>query len=79
MPKIETIGAWLFHFYSAEEDRPHVHIRNKAGKSAEIWLEPDIVVAANYGVRAIDLRKLVRIVEKNKTKYLEAWHEHFDS
>jgi len=54
-------------------------IRNKAGKSAKIWLEPDIVVAANYGVRAIDLRKLVRMVEENKTKYLEAWHEHFDS
>ena len=79
MPKIDNIGAWLVHFYSAEEDRPHIHVRNKDGQSAKIWLEPNVEVAANYGVRALDLRRLVKAANDNKDKYLEAWHGHFDS
>ncbi len=77
MPKIERIGAWLIHFFSLEENRAHVHIEHKDGRHVKIWLEPVVEIARNDGLKQRELKRFVRLVSENKTKYMEAWHGHF--
>ena len=44
--------------------------------SAKFWLEP-VVLAANFGFSAIELRRVQSIVEANQASFIEAWYGHF--
>lgn len=77
MPTVLRIGPYRFHFYSREENEPpHIHV-TRGDIEAKFWLEP-VAVAANYGFRPVELRKVERLVLENCQTFLDAynrWHE----
>src|SRR5688572_29466312 len=44
-----------FFFFSREEPRIHVHVFCSQGE-AKFWIEPEIELADNYGLRSSDLQ-----------------------
>jgi hypothetical protein len=76
MPTVLRVGPYQFYFYSHESNEPpHIHV-DREGLSAKIWLEP-MAVAKNQGFRAVELRKVARIVAKNHKFLLASWHGYF--
>ena len=77
MPTIDDIGPYKFFFYSAEgTELPHVHIR-RDNATAKVWLNP-VRVAYSRRFQGHELNKLLKLIEENKDRILEAWHEYFD-
>ncbi len=54
---------------------PHIHV-DRDEFSAKFWLEP-IALSRNLGFRPHELRQIQNLIEKNRDKFLEAWHGHF--
>ncbi|MCY3646480.1 MAG: DUF4160 domain-containing protein [Chloroflexi bacterium] len=76
MPTVVREGPYRFYFYSHEPNEPpHVHVDRDAD-SAKFWLRP-VALAANYGFRPVELRRVERLVERYATMLLEAWDERF--
>jgi hypothetical protein len=49
MPTALRTGPYRFYFYSYDCEEPrHVQV-DREGASAKYWLDPDILLAANYG------------------------------
>lgn len=60
MPTVLRIGPYRFHFYSREiGEPPHVHVA-RDDFEAKFWLDP-VRVAANYGFRPAELRRIERV------------------
>ncbi len=76
MPTVIIIGAYRFHFYSADgNEPPHIHIR--AGKAhAKFWLSPVRFETSN-GFKPHELRKIEKLIIKHHNEFLEAWNEYF--
>ena len=77
MPTVLRIGRFRFHFYSNESgEPPHIHVASGDGE-CKFWLDP-IVLAANRGLRAADVRHVERWVYQHaeflKEKYREDRH-----
>ena len=54
----------------------HVHVFSPDGE-AKFWLEPQIELALNKGLRAVELTELHRIIEERQDEIREHWHRHF--
>ncbi len=79
MPIIFRYDGFTFFFYSNEgnpREPVHVHVR-KAGGDAKFWLFPEVVVADSYGITPSTLRALSKIIEQNRHRINECWHEYF--
>jgi hypothetical protein len=75
MPTI-FIKGYKFRFYSSDvNEPPHVHVIN-AERVAKIWLN-SLEAAYNRGYNKAELNRVLKLTEKNRTKLLEAWNEHF--
>jgi hypothetical protein len=78
MPTIDDIGPYKFFFYSSEgREPPHVHVRRDRS-TAKFWLNP-VRLARSRGFGGRELRAIQKLVEQNREKMLEAWHEHFNN
>ena len=75
-PTLFILGPYRFFFFSREESRPHVHVISSDGE-AKFWLEPVVSLATSYGLSERELRKLQKIVEKERAKIRKAWKEYF--
>ena len=76
MPTIFRIGPFRFYFFSHEPNEPpHVHVDRDAA-TIKVWLEP-VEVAKSRGFRAHEIGGIVKMVEDNRERLLEAWHEYF--
>jgi hypothetical protein len=76
MPTVLRVGPYQFYFYSHEDaEPPHVHV-DRENRSAKIWLQP-VSLAKNARFRPVELRKIIRIVAKNRKYLLSSWHGHF--
>ena len=76
MPTIFRIGPFRFYFFSHEpNESPHVHVDRDAA-TIKVWLEP-VEVAKSRGFRAHEIGGIVTMVEDNRERLLEAWHEYF--
>jgi len=72
MPTVLRIGPYRFHFYSREPNEPpHIHVE-RDDFEAKFWLQP-VALAANFGFKAAELRKLEKLVEENCEKLIEAY------
>ena len=60
-PKFRQEDGYTFKIYSNEEERKHIHVV-KAECEAKFWLEPQIDLAANYGLCNKDLKKITELV-----------------
>ena len=75
-PTVLREGPYRFHFFLNEGNEPaHVHV-DAGDKSAKFWLEP-VSLAASRHFAAHELNELVRIVVRNRERFLEVWNERF--
>ena len=65
-----------FFFFSREEPRMHVHVFSPDGE-AKFWLEPQIELAVNKGLRTVELTELHRIIEERQDEIRQHWNRHF--
>jgi len=75
-PTIFRELGFRFFFFSREEARIHVHVYSAHGE-AKFWIEPEIELADNYGLRRPDLQIARRLIEKHEDEIRDAWHKHF--
>ncbi len=75
-PTVFREGAYRFFFFSREERRTHIHVSHPTGE-AKFWLDPDIELAANYGLTAQRVAKVVRLIEEHEDEIRVAWRRHF--
>jgi hypothetical protein len=54
----------------------HVHVHHETGE-AKIWLEPEIVIAENYGLSPARLTAALRLVREHENEIRAAWQTHF--
>ena len=76
MPTVKNIpGPYRFFFYSFDCNEPmHVHIQRER-MVCKFWLEP-VVLSNNHGFTPQELNTIREIIDNNKNKIVEAWHEH---
>ncbi len=76
MPTVLTSGPYRLYFYSHEPNEPpHVHVE-RGELTMKVWLEP-VSLALNRGFRPHEINAILKLVEQNRTRLLEAWHEYF--
>ncbi len=76
MPVVLRIGPYVFFFYSQENNEPpHIHIRRDK-KKAKFWLDP-VELHSSDGLRPHEINRLAKLVEENRTLFLEAWNDYF--
>jgi hypothetical protein len=77
MPTVLRAAGFRFFFYSGDRgEPPHVHVESD-GQIAKFWLNP--VRMHNSGGFSRDaIRRIQKIVEENRKRFLRSWHEHFD-
>jgi hypothetical protein len=56
----------------------HVHVQTAEGE-AKFWLEPNIELAENYGLKPRQLNAALRLVKKHEDEIRKAWQAHFGS
>ncbi len=75
MPTILRLDGYRFFFFSDEHMPEHIHVE-KADSYARIELE-SLKVTDSYNLTSKELKNIVKLVNKNKTKLKEGWDEYF--
>ena len=78
VPTVMLSGPYRLIFFSSDwSEPPHVHVFRDAAQ-AKFWLDP-VHLDGSRGFRAIELRRIERLVENNRDEMLRAWNEYFSS
>ena len=56
----------------------HVHVFCASGE-AKFWLEPEVELAQNYGLREKELKDARGLIEEHIDEIRAAWQKHFSS
>lgn len=75
-PTIFRERGYRFFFFSREELRLHVHVIGPNGE-AKFWIDPQIELAQNQGMRASELRIVRKLIEEHADEIRRTWQEHF--
>jgi hypothetical protein len=76
MPTVLLEAGFRFFFYSRENhEPPHIHVE-RGEKLAKYWLDP-VELASSKRFRAHELSALRERVLIHRSRFLEAWNEHF--
>jgi Domain of unknown function (DUF4160) len=75
-PTVFRDGAYRFFFFSREESRSHIHVTHPTGE-AKFWIDPEIDLAANYGLSAQRIARARRLIEEHEDEIRAAWRRHF--
>ena len=67
-----------FYFFSREETRIHIHVLGADGQ-AKVWLEPNIEVAYNHGLRDTTVGIALALIREREHEIRAAWEQHFRS
>jgi Domain of unknown function (DUF4160) len=54
----------------------HVHVHGSNGE-AKFWLEPEIELADNYGLRSGELSTVRALINAHENEIRDAWNRHF--
>ena len=54
----------------------HVHVTSPGGE-AKIWIEPAVELALNRGLKDIELREIIQIIQERHDEIKNHWHRHF--
>ena len=79
MPVVLRIDGLRFLFYSNEgspREPPHIHVLQDRDE-AKFWLRPEVSLAYNDGFDARRLNRIQKLVERNREKLEDAWHDYF--
>jgi ribosomal protein L16/L10AE len=74
MPTVLEMFGMRFYFYSREHEPMHVHVENADGR-AKFYLEPEIKLAENKGIKSKDLKIAENTIEKYLEKIVNEWKE----
>jgi len=78
MPTALRIGPYRFYFYSYDCNEPrHMHV-DRENRSAKFWLDPDVLLAENYGYNRKDLRDIEQIARENLERLRDEWNAFCD-
>jgi hypothetical protein len=80
MPTIENVGPYRVFFYSDDHTPEHVHIERDGGEvKIEFFTGPNGKpnLIWNKGMKKSDVRAAMKIVKKNRDRYLEEWNEFY--
>jgi hypothetical protein len=77
-PTVLRVRGYRFYFFSREEARPHVHVQHASGE-AKISLDPEVGLAARYGLSDARAAVAVRIAKEHEDEIHAAWQAHFGS
>ncbi len=75
-PTVLRVRGYRFYFFSREERRPHVHVQHASGE-AKFWLEPQVELAADYGLGSTRINAARKIIEERVDDIRAAWAKHF--
>lgn len=75
-PTIFRHGNMRFFVFSREKTRLHVHVQSPDGE-AKFWLEPDITLAQNYGLKFQALNEARKLVREHEQIIRASWYWHF--
>jgi hypothetical protein len=75
-PTVFRWKGYRFFFFSREEKRMHVHVFSPDGE-AKFWLEPELSLADNFGLREGQIAQLKQVMEDRKGEIEKAWKNHF--
>jgi hypothetical protein len=70
-PTVFRESGFRFFFFSREEPRQHIHVQSAHGE-AKFWLEPEIELADNYGLKSHELRVAQTLIEERKDEIRQA-------
>ncbi len=78
MPTVLQLGPYSFIFFSSDRGEPaHIHVKRDR-QIVKLWLEP-VSLAKNRGFQQHEINRVTHLVEQNRGKLLEAWHDYFGS
>jgi hypothetical protein len=78
MPTVLRVGPYRFFFYAGDKDEPqHIHVE-RDDKISKFWLEP-VRLQSSGGFNRIEISRIHKIIEENRSRLLEAWNEYFSS
>ena len=76
MPTIMISGIYRLFFFSGDRDEPpHVHVEHE-DRLAKFWLDP-VRLQRSTGFNRFELTGIEKVVNRHKTRLLEAWNEYF--
>jgi hypothetical protein len=75
-PTVFRYQQYRFFFFSREESRMHVHVTSPDGE-AKIWVEPAVELALNRGLKDIEIREILLIIQERHNEIKHHWHRHF--
>lgn len=75
-PNLFSYKNYRFFFFSLEEPRVHVHVLSPDGE-AKFWIEPQIELAMNHGLKAHQISELERVIKEHEDEIRNAWIRHF--
>ncbi|MBF0518776.1 MAG: DUF4160 domain-containing protein [Nitrospirae bacterium] len=75
-PTVFVYKGYRFFFFSKEESRPHVHVNCSDGE-VKFWLEPEVSLAINYGLKENQINEIKKIVGDNVNEIRNKWSEYF--
>ncbi|MCY4631890.1 MAG: DUF4160 domain-containing protein [bacterium] len=76
MPTILREGPYRFFFYSNDrEEPPHVHVQ-RDDRVGKFWLDP-VRLQRSGGLQRAELRRIARIIERDREYLRETWNEYF--
>jgi hypothetical protein len=77
MPTVLRVAAYRFFFYSGDRgEPPHVHVERDE-RTAKFWLDP-VRMHSSGGFNRDEIRRIQRIVEENRKRFLRSWHDYFN-
>lgn len=78
MPTVLEEGPYRFVFFSSDRtEPPHIHVKRER-RIVKFWLAP-VSLAKNRGFAGHELNQIERLVARNQSILLEAWHEYFSA
>lgn len=75
-PTFYRVKSFRFYVNSREETRAHIHIHTPDGE-AKFWLEPQVELVVNYGIRESDLAEIGRIILEKRDEFTGLWRTYF--
>jgi hypothetical protein len=75
-PTVLRVRGFRFYFFSREEARVHVHVQHADGE-AKYWIEPEIELAINYGLKPHQLHEVRQLIMEHANEIRDAWARHF--
>jgi hypothetical protein len=78
VPVVFRTGRYRFFFFSNEGTEPrHIHVES-GGKYAKFWLDW-VELAEQRGYNAPELKRIRKLVERNRALLRRRWNEFFGS